>query len=303
VVLNVSADHLGLGGIHTVEQLAEVKSVVAAIVKREGHAVLNADDPLVYAMRERTTGDVVLFSTLAPGENAAFEAHLASGGIGARIEDGMFVVRRGRLRIPIAAVHEVPLMLGGAARFQEGNILAAIATAYVQGVRYDTIRAGLLSFFPSPSTTPGRLNLMRVGSVRVLIDYAHNPAAIEGLLDLVQRMPARRRTLVLAVPGDRRDEDIREAGRLAACVDRVIVKEDEDLRGRRPGEVAGLLMDSLRRNGLSEGQITHVPDESDAIAEALEGTGEGDLIVVLAEDVGGVLKFVHLRQQVTTGTA
>lgn len=109
VVLNISADHLGLRGIQTLEQLAEVKSVIAAVVKREGHAVLNADDPLVYAMRRRTTGDVVLISTAEPGTNEAFEAHLASGGIGARIEEGTFTVRRGRLRIPIVPVREVPL--------------------------------------------------------------------------------------------------------------------------------------------------------------------------------------------------
>jgi cyanophycin synthetase len=252
-------------------------------------------------MRERTTGDVVLFSTMPPGENEAFEAHLASGGIGARIEEEMFVVRRGRLRIPIVPVREVPLMLGGAARFQEQNILAAIATAYAQGVRYDTIRAGLLSFFPSPAMTPGRLNLMRVGETRVLIDYAHNPAAIEGLLDLVERMPARRRTLVLGVPGDRRDEDIREAGRLAAGLDRVIVKEDRDLRDRQPGEVADLLMNSLKRGGMAEDRISFVPDEREAVEAALRGTGEGDLVVVLVDDVPGVLQFVH-RQQIAGGT-
>jgi len=296
VVLNVSADHLGLRGIHTLDQLAAVKSVIPAVVKREGHAVLNADDPRVYAMRERTTGDVVLFSTTSPGENPSFEAHLASGGIGARIEDGLFVVRRGRLRIPIAPVHEVPLMMGGAARFQEGNILAAIATAYVQGVRYDTIRAGLLSFFPSPATTPGRLNLLRIGEIRILIDYAHNPDAIEGLLDLVERMPARRRILVLAVPGDRRDEDVREAGRRAARVDRVVVKEDRDRRGRGPGCVAALLTEGLADAGFPEERTTFVPDEIDAVADALGDAGDGDLVVVLAEDVGRLLRFVHERQ-------
>lgn len=133
VVLNVSADHLGLRGIHTLEQLAEVKSVIPAVVKREGHAVLNADDPLVYEMRVRTTGDVVLISTVPEGENEAFERHISRGGIGARIEQDTFVIRRGRLRIPVVPVRDVPLMMGGAAKFQRENILAAIATAYVQG--------------------------------------------------------------------------------------------------------------------------------------------------------------------------
>ncbi|MBA2688253.1 MAG: cyanophycin synthetase, partial [Gemmatimonadaceae bacterium] len=212
VVLNVTADHLGLRGIHTVEQLADVKSVVPAVVKRAGHAILNADDPLVYAMRDRTPGDIVLFSVKPEGESEEFEMHLSRNGIGARIENDLFVIRRGRLKIPIAPVRDVPLMLGGAARFQRENILAAIATAYVQGMRYDDIRAGLLSFFPSPSLTPGRLNLMRVDKGRVLVDYAHNAAAIAGLMDFVRNLDATRRIGVITAPGDRRDEDLRNVG-------------------------------------------------------------------------------------------
>jgi cyanophycin synthetase len=289
VVLNISADHLGLRGIHTLEQLAEVKSVIPAVVKREGHAVLNADDPLVFEMLERTTGDVVLFSTRPAGANAEFEAHLARGGIGARIEEATFVIRRGRLRIPIAPVRDVPLMLGGLAQFQEQNILAAIATGYVQGIRYDTIRAGLLSFFPSPTMIPGRLNLMRVGVGRVLLDYAHNPAALAGLLDLVRKMRARKRTIVLTAPGDRRDSDIQEMGRLAAELDAVIIKEDEDLRDRQPGEVAALIRAGLEGGGMAADRIRYVPDESDAVLAAVEGIEEGELVLVLADDVKGVL--------------
>ena len=293
VVLNVTADHLGLRGINTLEQLAEVKAVIPAVVKREGHAVLNADDPLVYAMRERTGADIVLFSTAPEGGNELFEDHIERGGIGARIEDGVFVVRRGRLRIPIATLREVPLMLGGAARFQQQNVLAAIATAYVQGVRYDTIRAGLLSFFPSPSMTPGRLNLLRVGKARVLVDYAHNPAAVEGLLELALNLPATRRIGVIAVPGDRRDEDIRGVGRLAARLDRVIVKEDPDRRGREDGEIARLMVEGLREGGMGDERIEVILDEAAAVDRALEEVGDGELALILADDVQAVLAQLH----------
>ncbi|HEV2150112.1 MAG TPA: cyanophycin synthetase [Longimicrobiaceae bacterium] len=293
VVLNVSADHLGMRGINTLEQLAEVKAVIPAVVKREGHAVLNADDPLVYAMRERTGADIVLFSTRAEGENELFEDHIERGGIGVRIEDGTFVIRRGRLRIPIASVREVPLMLGGAARFQQQNILAAIATAYVRGVRYDTIRAGLLSFFPSPTMTPGRLNLLRVRNARVLVDYAHNPAAVEGLMEVAMELPARRRVGVLAAPGDRRDEDIRGVGRLAAGLDLALLKEDEDLRERAPGEAAALLAEGLREGGMAEDRIETFRSEAEAVDRMLAGLQEGDLAVVLADDVRGVLARIH----------
>jgi cyanophycin synthetase len=293
VVLNVTADHLGLRGINTLEQLADVKSVVPAVVKREGHAVLNADDPLVYPMRDRSGGDIVLFSTMKDGENPLFDDHVERGGIGARIEDGEFVIRRGRLRIPIASVREVPLMMGGAARFQQQNVLAAIATAYVQGVRYDTIRAGLLSFFPSPSMTPGRLNLLRVGDARVLIDYAHNPAAVGGLVEMVTEIPARRRIGVITAPGDRRDDDIRALGRLCASLDRVIVKEDDDTRGRPRGEIAGLVIEGLREGGMHGDAIETVLNEMEAVDHAMGGLQEGDLVMVLADHVPPVLARVQ----------
>jgi cyanophycin synthetase len=294
IVLNVSADHLGLRGIHTLEQLADVKSVVAAIVKRQGHAILNADEPLVYSMRYKTGADVALFSLADPGTNDAFEDHIAKNGIGARIEDGMFVILRGRLRIPVARVREVPLMLGGAARFQRGNILAAILAAYVQGMRYDDIRAGLQSFAPSPSLTPGRLNLTRVGSVRVLVDYAHNPAAIEGLMEVVQQLPAKRRIGLITAPGDRRDDDIREVGRLSASLDRVIIKEDHDRRGRKEGEIVALVKEGLQERGMTDDQIEVVLNELDAIKHALSSADGDDLITIMADDVPGVLACLDL---------
>jgi cyanophycin synthetase len=293
VVLNVSADHLGLRGIHTLEQLAEVKGVVAAVVRREGNAVLNADDPFVYAMRERSPGDIVLFSVMAEGENENVDEHIAKNGIAAIIENDTFVIRRGRLRIPIAPVRDVPLMMGGAARFQRGNILASIATAYVQGVRYDDIRAGLLSFFPSPSMTPGRLNLIRVRGARLLIDYAHNAVAVQGLMEMVRDLPARRRIGVLAAPGDRRDEDIRAVGRMGGGLDHVIVKEDADRRGRAAGESADLITQGLREVGVSSHQIEVVHSELDAIDRAVSLLEPDDLGVVLVDDVPGVLEKVR----------
>jgi cyanophycin synthetase len=295
VVLNVSADHLGLRGINTVEQLAEVKSVVPATVKREGHAVLNADDPLVYEMRQRTGGDIVLFSAKEFGENEVVSEHVARGGIAAVIEQATFVIRRGRLRIPIAAEHDVPLSVGGRATFQRENVLAAVAAAYVQGMRYDDIRAGLLSFHPSPSTTPGRLNIIRVGGGRVLVDYAHNAAAIKGLMDFVFRLPAAKRYCVLTVPGDRRDEDIRLAGRLCARFDRVIIKEDIDRRGRKEGEIAELLAQGLEEGGLPRTAVEVMFEENEAVNRGLSLIGDDDLLVIHADKVPATLAAVRQR--------
>ncbi|HYW31586.1 MAG TPA: cyanophycin synthetase [Gemmatimonas sp.] len=295
VVMNVTADHLGLRGIHTVEQLADVKGVIPAVTKRDGHAILNADDPLVLAMRDRTGADIVLFSTRAPGTNPAIEAHLEKGGIAARVENETFVIYRGRLRIPIASVRDVPLMVGGAARFQAHNVLAAMLAAFVRGVRYDDIRTGLLSFFPSPTLTPGRLNLMRVGKGRVLVDYAHNAAAIEGLVEFVRGLDARRRVAVVTGPGDRRDDDLRTLGRLVAVLDHVVIKEDENGRGRPKGQIAGLIREGLNAGGLPDSAIAVELDEFDAVNHIVDMLDDGDLAIILVNDVQGVLKLLRDR--------
>ncbi|HEY2896612.1 MAG TPA: cyanophycin synthetase [Gemmatimonadaceae bacterium] len=290
IVLNVTSDHLGMGGINTLQQLAEVKGVIPAVVKRDGAAILNADDLLVFGMQERVNGDVVLFSLQADGQNPRFEQHIERNGVGARIENDYFVIRRGRVRIPIAAEHEVPLMMGGAARFQRQNILAAILAAYVQGMRYDEIRSGLLTFIPSPATTPGRLNLIRVGEGTVLVDYAHNAAAVSGLIDFARRLPAARRIGVVASPGDRRDEDIHNLGKLTSGLDYVIIREDCDTRGRPPGQAAGLIRAGLLESGMSEDRIEIVPDELDSVERAASMIRKGDLVIVLADHVERVVK-------------
>jgi len=292
-VLNVAADHLGLRGVHTVEQLAEVKAVIARAVAADGVCVLNADDPLTLAMRTRTRGRIALFSLCPPGDNPAFDAHVAAGGLAAGVEDGRIVVRERGACTVVAAVAEVPLTLGGSARFQVQNVLAATLAAYAHGIPLDAVRTGLRDFASSPTLTPGRMNLLRVGRAHVIVDYAHNPPAIAALLDVVHRFDARCRIGVVAVPGDRRDEDIRAVGRLCAAFDAVVLKEDDDTRGRAPGAISRLLHDGLREGGLADDAVTYVRAEPAAVHHALERLGGGDLLVVLADDVPAVLAQVE----------
>lgn len=159
-------------------------------------------------------------------------------------------------------------------------------------MRYDDIRAGLLAFFPSPALTPGRLNVLRLVHRRVVVDYAHNAAAVEGLIDFAQRVEARRRIAVVTGPGDRRDEDLRTLGRIAARLDYVIIKEDENGRGRPPGEIAGLIREGLVAGGLAPDRTEQVLDERDAVCRALAVLDDGDLALVLANDVRGVLDLL-----------
>jgi cyanophycin synthetase len=161
-------------------------------------------------------------------------------------------------------------------------------------MRYEDIRSGLLSFFPSPSLTPGRLNLLRLKNGRVLVDYAHNPAAVEGLMDMVRRMPARRRIGVVTAPGDRRDEDLRSVGRRCAGLDHVILKEDENRRGRSPGEIAQVIREGLLEAGISADQVTMVYSETEAVEHAVLEIRDQDLVVILVDDVPAVLEQLRL---------
>ena len=296
VVLNVSADHMGQRGIHTLEQLAEVKAVIPAAVCAGGHAVLNADDPLVFEMRSRTQGDVVLIS--AKEGNPHVAAHLAAGGAAVVVEpeEGReaFVLRLGAERIPVVPVEEVPLTMGGAARFQFENILAAVAVAHALAVPPVKIAEGLRGFVPSRAVTPGRLNVIPAGRGRVVVDYAHNPAGVRGLIDFVLRMDARRRIGVLSIAGDRRDEDMREIGSIFATLDHVVLKENEAYRRGRPvGEAARILAEGLDAGGLPPERRETILDEHEALAHAVRLMEDGDVVVILAAEPEKILAQIE----------
>jgi cyanophycin synthetase len=298
VVLNVSADHLGLRGIHTVEQLAEVKAVIPAAVKPGGFAVLNADQPLVHAMRERTPGTAILFSVRGEGANPLVGGHLAAGGTAVVLEEiggrEWITIRAGGERSCVAALADVPLAMRGAARFQFENLLAAVAAAHAQGLAAEEIREGLYTFVPSGEATPGRMNVLRTERGTVVVDYAHNPAAVRGLMDFVSRLDARRRIGVVTMPGDRRDDDLRELGRIASVLDYVVVKEHEHYRrGRAEGEVARLIMEGLESGGLGADRCEAVLLEPAAVARALELMEPEDVVVILADEVTDVLAQVR----------
>jgi cyanophycin synthetase len=239
-------------------------------------------------MRDKTAGRVALFTTRTLRESPAAKHHAESGGIVACLhgEAGseQFVIHDAERHITIASVQEVPLTFGGAAHFQLENILAAITAAYVQGLPQEQIRDGLLRFVPSAASTPGRLNVLETTRGRVIIDYAHNPAAMTGLLDFVSRTPAEQRMAIISVPGDRRDEDLREVGRLAAGMDYVIFKEHEHYRrGRAPGESARLLADGLLDTGFPLERIALFDDEAEAVAHAIERMKPGTVVAVIAD--------------------
>ena len=297
VVLNVAADHLGMKDVNTLEDLARVKAVVPRSVSPKGFAVLNAEDELVYAMRKRVDGTVVLFSMDENNEN--IRRHARRGGISCVYENGYITLLKGKWKVRVERAINVPLTHGGRAEFMIQNVLAATLACFVHGVSLEDIRVGLTTFTPSTAQTPGRMNFVEVKDFTVLMDFAHNPAGFVGLQNFINKLPYERRTGVLSGVGDRRDEDLREMGRLCAeTFDKLIIRRGDYLRGRTQEEVFSLLREGIEESGRKLGfEIIH--ESKDAIFRALDDAEKGELVVILADTVSKDINYVNqYREQI-----
>lgn len=300
IVLNVSADHLGLGDIDTVEQLAKVKSVVAESVMPKGYAVLNADDPLVAEMAERVKGQIAYFS-MNP-DNEILLKHTSAGGLAAVYENGYLSILKGDWTLRIEQAINVPLTMDGKAPFMIANALAACLAAFAQGVKIEHIQQGLATFVASAAQTPGRMNLFNMGEYHALIDYAHNPASYEALAGFVKNWQGVR-IGVVGGPGDRRDQDFVMLGRLAAeMFDQIIVKEDDDTRGRERGSAANLITEGigevLGRVPDAKVQYQTILNETEAVETALNSAPSGGLVVILPESVSRAIGLIEARNPI-----
>jgi cyanophycin synthetase len=292
VVLNVSADHLGIGDIETIEQMAHLKSVVVEAVSPKGYAVLNADDPLVAAMAQRVKGQIAYFS-MNPA-NELVQNHTHSGGLAAVYENGYLSILKGDWTLRIEQAVHLPVTMEGRAPFMIANALAASLAAFAQGVPIELIRVALTTFRASVNQTPGRMNLFNLGHYHALVDYAHNAASYEALGSFVRNWPGER-IGVVGGPGDRRDEDFIELGRLSAKIfDRIIVKEDDDLRGRPGGEAAELICKGLSQENPSF-PYEVILKETDAINIGLDRAAAGGLVVILPESASRAISLVEAR--------
>jgi len=313
VVLNVTGDHLGLGGVTSLRQLAAVKQVLVEAVPRDGTAVLNADDPRVAAMASHCGGSVIYFS-MDP-DNEILRRQASRGRRSVTLEPGrngeMIVLRQGRKSLPLVWTHLLPATFEGRARMNVANALAAAAAAWAGGAHLHDIRQGLRTFSTSYFMAPGRLNLFELDGYRVIVDYAHNPPAVEALGEFVDQLAAPgpaggravvtgRRIGVMATAGDRRDEDIIELGRVAARhFDLVVAREDVNPRGRPRGSAASLIEQGVREamaGGARCSGVETVLDEMEATRHALDLAGEGDLVVVCVDHPNAVWKELQQRR-------
>ncbi|MGF1520068.1 MAG: cyanophycin synthetase [Nodosilinea sp.] len=292
LVLNVAADHMGLGDIETLEDMAHLKSVVAEAVRPSGYAVLNADDPLVAAMAQRVKSQVAYFS-MDP-HNDLVRKHAQGGGLAAIYEQGYLSILKGDWLLRIEQAEKVPLTMGGLAPFQIANALAASLAAFAQGVDIGYIRQALHTFEASSDQTPGRMNLFNLGRFHALVDYAHNPASYEALGGFVKNWPGKR-IGVVGGPGDRRDEDFITLGRLAAKMfDDIVVKEDDDTRGRERGDAAKWIVHGIEE---AAGEATYqtILDETEAVNAALDVAPDDSLVVILPESVTRAIALIQAR--------
>ena len=286
--LNVSADHLGLRGIDTLEQLAEVKRVPIEIATDA--AVLNADDPNCLKMADYTDAERVCYVTMNPG-HPLVKQHINAGGQAFVLEQGMnghmIAIYDSEVHTPLLWTHLIPATIEGRAMHNVQNAMFAAALAYNMDISLEDIRHGLRTFDSSFFQAPGRMNIYNEHPFRVILDYAHNPAAVKAMCDLVDRFDVEgKRIVVLAAPGDRRDEDIREIAALAAGhFDHFICRRDDNLRGRGDDEVAVMLKNKLLEEGVAADQIEVIPDEQEATLHALEMADTGDLLLVLADNI------------------
>jgi cyanophycin synthetase len=287
-VLNVKADHLGLRGIGTLAQLAEVKRIVIEVARDT--AVLNADDPLCLGMADYADATHLCYVTMDSGHELVRE-HIQAGGRGVVLESGikgqMITLYDHGAHIPLLWTHLIPATLEGRATHNVQNAMFAAAIGFSMGLKLEDIRHGLRTFDTTFFQAPGRMNIYDEHPFKVILDYGHNPAAIEAMCKLVDALDvAGRRLVVLAAPGDRRDQDIADIGRIAAGhFDRYICRRDDQLRGRASDEVPRLLRDALRANGVPAELVQTIPDEQTAIDTVLREAEAGDLVLIFADAI------------------
>lgn len=297
IITNITEDHLGLDDINTLEDLAKVKSVVARSTFDDGYAILNADDDMVYAIKDELDCNIALFSTHENNERVI--SHCEEGGWAAIIEKGHFTICQGEWRVRVAKVNEVPLTFDGRAICMIKNILPSILAASLSVFDTKTVRKALQSFIPGPDLTPGRMNIFKFRNFEVLIDYVHNTDGFNQLKEFMKQVRAKVKVGIIGCAGDRRDDDIKNMGRCAAeMFDEIIIRHDKDGRGRTNEELTKLITDGIQ-SAKPDAAITVISDEIEALEYAMEHARKGTFIAVSSDQVQKSIEFIRHKQKAT----
>jgi len=288
IVTNVAADHIGLGGINTVEQMAKVKGVVPETVFPHGYAILNAEDDLVYDLRKGLNCNIALFSM--DENNPRIKKHCAGGGLATVYENGYVTIMKGNWKIRVMAAKDIPLTYEGKAVHNITNCLPAVMATYLyRDITIEDIRQGLQTFTPGESLTPGRLNFFHFKHFTFLADFAHNPHGLKLLGDFVSKLDYKTKIGVISGTGDRRDEDIRELGEISArFFDEIIIRCDKNLRGRTAEEIISLLQEGINSVNASL-PVKVIANENEALEYIYAHPVPGALYTVMCDVVAGAL--------------
>jgi cyanophycin synthetase len=291
IITNIQEDHLGLSDIHTLDDLARVKSTVVQSVKKEGWAILNAEDEQCVKIGSELDCNVAYFSMSE--DNALIKKLCTEGKTVAVYENGFITIKKGEWKIRIERATHVPLTLGGKAKFMIANVLAASLASYLWGFKTEDISLSLQTFIPSAAQTPGRMNIFDFKKFKVLIDFAHNASGYRGIEEYLQSVVATKKIGIIAGVGDRRDEDIKECAHIAARMfDHIIIRQERHLRGRSEEEIINLIMEGIAESGRN---ITYeiINKEVEAIKHAIDNAEDGTFITALSDVVTNAIEIVQ----------
>ena len=291
IITNIQEDHLGLSDIHTLDDLARVKATVVRSIKKDGWAILNAEDEQCLKISNELSCNVAYFSM--DENNPKVVQFAKEGKIVAVYENGFITIKKGEWKIRVERATHVPLTLGGKAKFMIANVLAATLAAYLQGFKTEDISLSLQTFIPSAAQTPGRMNIFEFKKFKVLIDFAHNPAGYRGVEEYLSSVDATRKIGIIAGVGDRRDEDIKECGTIAGRMfDHIIIRQEKYLRGRTEQEIIDIILSGIKESGRKVSYEV-IPLETEAIKHAIDHAEDGSYITALSDVVTNAINIVQ----------
>ena len=292
VLTNISDDHLGLDGVETLEDLLHVKSLVVEAVKSNGYAVLNADDPMVVQAAERTKASIIYFSRQE--DNLMIHKHIAAGGIAVFLKDNYVTLATGNGLLKSLSILQIPATLGGKLVHNVENSLAAFSAAYALNIPLNITESAMTSFYCDEIHNPGRFNVFNIRDFRVVVDYGHNIAGYERITEAVKKLGGSRLIGIIGTPGDRSDSAVKTIGSIAGkSFDRIIIKEDKDLRGRKPGEISQLLLEGVLSADMPKSAVSLIRNEEEALRDAIYHAVAGDIIVIFYEKLEGLMKIIN----------
>ncbi len=291
VVTNIQEDHMGLSDIHTLKDMAHVKGVVVRAVKKDGYAVLNADNEHCVGIAKDADCKIAYFSL--DENNPVIVEHCKKGGIAAIYEEGYITIKKAEWKFRVCKATNVPLTFNGKVSFMVANVLAATLASYVYGFTIEDIKTNLETFIPSASQTPGRMNVFDFKDYKVLIDFAHNPDGFNGIKEFLSSVESPKKIGIITGTGDRRDEDIRKMGKISAeMFDHIIIRQDKFLRGREAQEIVDLLVDGIKQCDPKK-SYEYVPKEIEALKHAFSLAKPGTYIVALSDVIDNAIEVVQ----------